>query len=127
MKYIVIDFGKVIAGPCLENWFIMPKFHELVGDISMDILSPLISKHNHHFSYIMKTEEDEYHNFYNFFKDLLKDLNKVEDEAVIKALAHDWTYNDDKFKFYDNVEKELEHLSAKYKIILLSEIGRAHV
>ena len=107
MKYIVIDFGKVIAGPCLKNWFIMPKFHELVGDISMDILAPLISKHNHHFSYIMKTEEDEYQNFYNFFKDLLNDLNIGDNEEVIKALAYDWTYYEDKFKFYEHVENEL--------------------
>ena len=33
-KYIILDFGKVLAGPTTGEWFITPKFIELV-DMSL--------------------------------------------------------------------------------------------
>ena len=29
-KYLILDFGKVLAGPTTGHWFITPKFLELV-------------------------------------------------------------------------------------------------
>jgi len=33
-KYVILDFGKVLAGPTTGEWFITPKFKELV-DMSL--------------------------------------------------------------------------------------------
>ena len=33
-KYIILDFGKVLAGPTTGEWFITPKFKELVDMFS---------------------------------------------------------------------------------------------
>ena len=35
-KYLVLDFGKVIAGPALGHWDITPKLIELIGNDNFD-------------------------------------------------------------------------------------------
>lgn len=33
-KYIILDFGKVLAGPTTGDWFITPKFEKVI-DMSL--------------------------------------------------------------------------------------------
>ena len=80
-----------------------------------------ISKHNDIISRPAKTLEEEYQMFYDLYEIIFKDINYEVNEDIIHSLAHNFTYEDDKYGFYDNIEEELKYLSKKYKLILLSD------
>ena len=126
VKYLILDFGKVLAYPTTGYWFLTPKFMELVdmNKIDKEKLQKAMGNASPILSRKAITLEDEYQLFYDYFTSLFKDaeidfLDNKED--IIKEITYNITYEDDKYGFYENIHSELEELSKKYKLLLLSD------
>lgn len=122
-KYIILDFGKVLAYPTTGDWFITPLFLKLVDmtQIDREQILKVMNNYNYIISRSASTLEEEYNIFYDFYKNVLNDIKYPVTGDIIHNLAHDITYNDNKYGFYDNIDEELEKLSKKYTLLLLSD------
>lgn len=123
VKYVILDFGKVLAFPSTGEWFITPCFEKLIDMNKIDKGAVLksISNHNDIISRQAATLEEEYQMFLELYQNIFKDIDYVVSDEIIHSIAYNFTYEDDKYGFYDNVEEELKYLSGKYKLILLSD------
>ncbi len=123
-KYIVLDFGKVLAYSPSNDWNITPKFFELIdiNKIDMDKFNELIEKNRHILNEVILTLDEEYEMFIRFYDNILRNLDYPDYNIEIsKQLAFYRTYNMDRFKLYDNVMKELTELKMKYKLIMVTD------
>lgn len=122
-KYLILDFGKVLFYPVTGHWFITPLFIKTVDmdRINQEALQKAMEKYNEILSKKVTTEEEEYEMFYKFYKNVFKEINYSIQDADIYKIAYDITYHDEKYKMYDNVKEELEILSKKYTLLLLSD------
>lgn len=120
-KYIILDFGKVIAGPTTGHWDITPKFLELIdiNKIDMNKFNVLRKKYQDILSEKVINLEEEYNMFFRFYDGILSGLNYSKD--IVKKIAYDRTYNFEKYTLYDNIYNELDILKEKYKLILLTD------
>ena len=120
-KYIILDFGKVIAGPPTGHWDITPKFLELIdiNKIDMNKFNVLRKKYQDILSEKVINLEEEYNMFFRFYDGILSGLNYSKD--IVKKIAYDRTYNFEKYTLYDNIYNELNILKEKYKLILLTD------
>ena len=124
IKYIILDFGKVLAGPSTDDWFMTKEFlkHIDVNLIDKDKFYMLLKKYSYLKDKKITTLEEEYDAFYKLYDLILKKLNYPNyDSSIAKAIAYNFTYEDDKYIFYDEIVEELEMLSKKYTLILLSD------
>lgn len=123
-KYIILDFGKVLAGPTTGEWYITPKFKEIIDMnlINLDKLNEAFKKNTSIISRKMITEKEEYEEFFEFYSTVLKevDYEKYNDELA-HQIAYNFTYESDKYTFYKDIEKEIKMLSKKYKLIMLTD------
>lgn len=120
-KYIILDFGKVIAGPTTGHWDITPKFLELIdiNKIDMNKFNLLRKQYQDILSEKVINLEEEYDMFFRFYEGILSGLNYTKDNA--EKIAYDRTYNFEKYTLYDNIYNELDILKEKYKLILLTD------
>lgn len=122
IKYIVLDFGKVLAGPYTGEWFITPNFFKIIDKhINKEDVKNAISKYNYMVGEKCITEEEEFQVFLKFYRNILKDLNIEDIEQKSEKLAEDFVYNDNKYILYSDVEECLNKLSKEYKLLLLSD------
>lgn len=124
IKYVILDFGKVLAAPTTGDWFMTPCFLENI-DINLidkNKFKEALVKYGYIKDGIITTLEKEYECFYNFYSKVLREINypKYSDD-IVKKIAYNFTYQNDKYTFYNNIEKELEKLSQKYILILLTD------
>lgn len=119
IKYIILDFGKVLAYPTTGNWDITPKFLELIDIKKLDIeaLKQKRKQYNHILSEKIENLEQEYDMFVRYYSRILTNI----DINIIKEISYDRTYNDDKYKLYSDVLETLKDLKQNYKLILLSD------
>lgn len=123
IKYLILDFGKVLAYPTTGEWFITPCFENLIDmdKINKSEVLKSISGYNDIISRKAITLEEEYQMFFELYQNIFRDISYEASDEIIHSIAHNFTYEDDKYGFYDNVEEELSYLSKKYKLILLSD------
>lgn len=124
IKYVILDFGKVIAAPTTGNWFITPKFIELVDMSKIDV--ELFNEKTKLFSDILskkiRTIEEEYLMFFEFYGNVLRSLDYPDaTKDLIQKLAMDITYESTKYTMYPNVIEELDRLKKDYVLILLTD------
>lgn len=122
-EYLILDFGKVIAGPTMENWFITPNFWNIIdkNKVSLEKFKEAIKHNGYLLDKTMCTEAEEAMIFSNLYTNILKELGIEVDDDIIESLSDDWTFNDNKFTFYPNIKKELELLNQKYRLLLLTD------
>lgn len=124
LKYVILDFGKVIAGPTTGDWFITPCFLKNI-DINLidkELFKEALNKYGYFKDIKITTLEEEYDAFYKLYSSALKEINYPNySDQIAKNIAYNFTYENDKYTFYDNVEKELKELSKKYTLILLTD------
>ena len=120
-KYIILDFGKVIAAPTTGNWDITPKFLELIdiNKIDVDKFKKVRKEYGSILSDKVNTLEEEFNMFVRFYELILKAFGIPKE--IIEKISYDRTYNSDKYTLYDNVQNELKSLKEKYKLILLTD------
>ena len=121
-KYIILDFGKVISGPTTGNWFMTPKFLELIDTniISEEKFNNAVMNYNEVLSEKLITQEEEFDMFTRFYYGILNDL-KYPNTEIAKEIAYDMTYNFTKYTLYKNIKEELDKLKENYKLILLTD------
>lgn len=125
LKYIILDFGRVLAYPPSGYWQITPKFLELVdiSKIDTEKIKVSIKKHNNIISCglkIIKCQE-EYAIMLEFYENVLQECSIKDYKDIAKEIAYIFVYEFDKYKLYDDVKNVLQELSKDYKLILLSD------
>ena len=122
LKYIIFDFGKVLGYPKSGKWFLTPKFMTILNDSKIDIdkAKEVISKNKYLVKddLPIKTLEEEYNMFINFYSNILNEL--MLDESLAKEIAYDKVYNNSEYSLYDDVKNVLNKLSKNYKMIMLT-------
>lgn len=123
IKYIILDFGKVLAYPITGHWFITPKFWEVVDreKINIDKLKYSMNKYNYILSSKVETEKQESEMFKEFYINVFKYCEYNISENDICKITDEITYENDKYEIYSDVKECLAKLSQKYKLILLSD------
>lgn len=129
IKAILFDSGKVLNEPISGHWFITPNFFKYVNKSEFDLISN--SKKKIAFSkageYINKqnfilNESEEYKHFFCYYKiffSYLPTLNLSDEQ--IKLITNDYVYNYDKYKFFDDVRNNIDKLSKRYKLAVVSD------
>ena len=122
-KYLVLDFGKVLAYPKTGDWFITPLFLELIdmNKLTREDILKAMSNYSDILSRKATLLEEEYRIFYDFYKSTFDTLNFSVSEEVLDKLATDFTYTDHKYGFYEEIYSELDVLKDKYTLLLLSD------
>lgn len=123
-KYLILDFGNVIAYPETGKWDITKKFTELI-DMNLfdyDKFKEVRKKYQNILSEKITELEEEYNMFLRFYDSILSEMNISNyDKKISEEIAYDRTYNNNKYILFDNVINELKELKNKYKLILLTD------
>lgn len=122
-KYLILDFGKVLAYPVTGYWFITPLFLDMINSMNLDKEKILLAmeEYNCILSRKVVNLEEEYKMFYDFYDNIFKKIGYKISKDDLSKISFDITYNDSKYKFYDDVKSELKRLSKKYKLLMLSD------
>ena len=120
-KYVILDFGKVIAKSSSGDWDITPKFLELIDidKINKEKWKELRAKYGSILSEKVTNLTEENNMFLRFYGSVLSEFD-ISDK-VIKEISYNRTYDLEKHTLYPNIKNELEQLNAKYKLILLTD------
>ena len=112
-KYIILDFGKVLAYPITGSWFITDYFLRLIREdnLSTKLIEDAMNRHNDIISRKAATLEEEYDIFYDFYKRVFEDINYKYTDDILKQLTYSFVYSKSKYKIYDDVKDSLEKLS----------------
>lgn len=128
IKAILFDSGRTLNVPRTGYWFITPNFIKIIerSDFTCteENVEKAINKACEHINKILlvKTEEEEFLMFKDFYKIVLKEINypNISDE-IIESLAKDNVFNDDKFLFFEDIEESLKTLKNKYLLGVVSD------
>lgn len=125
IKYVILDMGKVLVEPTTGSWYITPVFLENVDIKKIDIeaLRAAMKQFGPLLDSKMETLDEEYNMLYEFYKKALSMVGYEIPEQNLKKIVDDFVYNvtDSKYYMYDDVKTQLEILSKKYKVFLLSD------
>lgn len=125
LKYIILDFGRVLAYPPTGYWQITPKFLKLIdiSKIDTEQLKNAIKKYNSIISCDLdiKNCDEEYKCMLEFYEKVIQECNIDNYLNLAKEIAYNFVYEFDKYKLYDDVKETLKDLSENYKLILLSD------
>lgn len=125
VKYIILDFGRVLAYPPTGYWQITPKFLKLIdiNQIDTEQLKNAIKKYNSIISCDLdiKNCEEEYKCMLEFYEKVLQDCNINNYLNLAKEIAYNFVFEFDKYELYDDVKETLKDLSNNYMLILLSD------
>lgn len=123
IKNIIFDVGGVLASPKSGNWFITNNFYNIVDKNLIDEgkLKQSLKSNLYLHTQNPKTEKEEHEMFSNYYYKVLSDINYPNiSRELSDKLADDCVYNDEKFAFYDDVDKNLKLLSQKYNLYIIS-------
>ncbi len=124
VKYLILDFGNVIALPTTGDWDMTPKFMELIDLKQLDLTKwkEAQIKYDHILSTWVKTLEEEEEMFFQYYDSILRECDyPLYDSRIAREIAHDRTYRDDKYSLCENVKEELEKLKDKYVLLMLTD------
>ena len=124
-KYVILDMGNVLVGPPTGEWLITSTFLKFVDKDKVDIekYRSVKKEIQHIIDRKAETLSEEYDIFIEFYTKLISGMGLDINEEQIKEIVDDFVFNkhDDKYYLYDDVKEELERLSNKYTLLLLSD------
>ncbi len=123
IKNIIFDVGGVLADPKSGHWFITPNFWNILDKkyIEEEMLNDSLKKYSYLQTQEPKTELEEHKMFSDYYYQVLKEINYPNiNKNISDKIADDCVYNDDKFIFYDDVNKTLKQLSKQYNLYIIS-------
>lgn len=127
-KAILFDSGHTLNMPRTGHWFITPNFFSIINNSKSNYTEEQLDKALEnaymHISQtlLVETEEQEFNMFRKFYEIVLKEIKypSINDE-IIKFLARDNVYNDEKFLFFHDVKPALMKLKEKYLLGVVSD------
>lgn len=123
-KYIILDFGNVLAYPKTGSWNITEKFKELIDVNKLDKkkLEKETQKYKDILSEKINTKEEEYDMFIRYYDGILNGMNiKGYTKNISEKIAYDRTYNTKKYIIFNDIIDELNKLKENYKLLLLTD------
>jgi len=127
MKHLIFDIGGVIVYPRLGQWNIPYGAERILGARFSDISSDTyLSAYEKAVVYLDESRkvadvQEEYILRRQFVVSLNRDMNWNMSEKEISALAEDFTFNIDRYGFFEDVKPWLERFGKKYSLGLLSD------
>lgn len=85
IKYVVLDFGMVLAYPPTGNWHITPKFLKLIDikKINEEILENAISNNKQILDKQITSLEEEYNMFIEFYSKVLLECGYTKIKVIL--------------------------------------------
>ena len=123
IKNIVFDNGGVLSVPRTGHWFITPNFFNIVENkIDIESLKNAMKKYQNVLTMESKTELEEYELFSKFYYKVLEEVGYENlNKDLANKLAEDCVYNNEKYTFFDDVNRTLDILKQKYKLYIISD------
>ena len=123
IKNIVFDNGGVLSVPSTGHWFITPNFFNIVNNkIDIESLKNAMKKYQNLLTMEPKTELEEYEMFSKFYYKVLEEVGYENlNKDLANKLAEDCVYNNEKYTFFDEVNKTLGILKQKYNLYIISD------
>lgn len=125
IKYLILDMGKVLVEPASGNWLITNEFLKNVDIKVIDInkLKEAIKSSRYLLDEKAENLEEEYKIIYQFYKTIFEKINYNISKENLENIVNNFVYDkeDSKYLLYDNVKEDLEKLSQKYTILMLSD------
>ena len=124
-KYLILDMGYVLVKPTAGDWLVTPVLLKNVdmNKINVNKASKVISELGYILDGKAETLNEEKELMMKFYTEVFKKLEYDISEEKIIEIVDDFVYNvtDTKYTMYDDVKQELERLSKKYTILMLSD------
>ena len=124
-KYLILDMGYVLLKPTAGDWLVTPVLLKNVdmNKINVNKASKVISELGYILDGKAETLNEEKELMMKFYTEVFKKLEYDISEQKIIEIVDDFVYNvtDTKYTMYDDVKEELERLSKKYTILMLSD------
>lgn len=127
LKALILDAGGVLVRPKDGNWNIPARYRELLGDYALDIPSEKWLEACRAESDVLREDcfvngiSAEYELKLCFMKNIAVRMGWNLPFDSIVALAQDFTYNFDRYLWYDDVELWLGSWHDRYKLGVLSD------
>lgn len=124
-KYLILDMGKVLVEPTTGHWLITPTFLANVDKerLNQDKLKIALDKSSSILDGKAVNLNDEYVIMENYYKSVFKEVEYDISKEKLDNIVRDFVYNenDNKYYLYDDVSEELNRLSKKYTLLMLSD------
>ena len=123
IKNIIFDNGGVLSIPSTGHWFITPNFFNIINNkIDIKSLKDAMKKYQNILTMEPKTELEEYELFSKFYYKVLEEVGYENlNKDLANKLADDCVYNNEKYTFFDDINKTLDILNQKYKLYIVSD------
>ena len=125
IQNIIFDNGGVLSNPRTGDWYITTNFWNIIDlnkETNTNIIKEIMKKCRYILTQEPKTELEEYNMFTEFYYQVLKEINYNNlSKEIARQLANDCVYNDEKYLFFDDVDTELQRLSEKYDLYMISD------
>lgn len=122
-KYIVLDFGGVIAHSPSRDWDMTPKFIELIdlNKLDMNKFDIARKKYSYLLSENIYNQEEEYDMFKRYYGNIFSEIDYPYTKEMIESFAYDRTYNNNKYELFTSVKDELELLKKDHILLMLTD------
>lgn len=125
LKYLILDMGKVLVGPVTGNWLITNEFLKNVdiNKIDKNDLEKAVEESRYILDGQAKNLDEEYEIFDKFYRSVFEKINYDIPKENFQNIVNNFVYDkeDTKYILYKNVKEDLEKLSKKYTILMLSD------
>ena len=125
IKYLILDMGRVLVEPSSGDWIVTNEFLKNVdiNKIDEDTLKEAIECSRHLLDGKAENLEEEYKLIINFYKTVFQKINYNITKENLENIVNNFVYykGDSKYILYKNVKEDLETLSKKYTILMLSD------
>lgn len=125
VKYLILDMGKVLVEPASGSWFVT---NEFIKNVNMNLIdSNKLKESIKKCSYLLndkaKNLDEEYQIMMIFYKTLFEVIHYNIEKENLEKIVNNFVYDkdDSKYKLYKNVKEDLEILSQKYTLLMLSD------
>lgn len=125
IKYLILDMGRVLVEPASGNWIVTNEFLKNVDmkKIDKDKLKEAIQSSRFLLDGKAENMEEEYKIILEFYKTVFQKIDYNIAEEKLERIVNNFVYDEDdsKYLLYKNVKEDLEMLSKKYTILMLSD------
>lgn len=125
IKYLILDMGRVLVEPATGDWIVTNEFLKNVDmkKIDKDKLKEAIQSSRFLLDGQAVNLEEEYKLIMEFYKTVFQKLEYKIEKENLENIVNNFVYDkeDSKYILYENVKEDLEKLSKKYTILMLSD------